>query len=57
MFIECTGKINVLFLNVLGMLKNVNVYEIFMQSENRKNIENIIADLIVEKKDLERILK
>ena len=46
-----------LFLNVLGMLKNVNVYEIFMQSENRKNIENIIADLIVEKKDLERILK
>ena len=41
----------------LGNVENVNVYEIFMQSENRKNIENIIADLIVEKKDLERILK
>lgn len=41
----------------LGNINNVNSDEIFMQSESRKNIENIIADLLVEKKDLERILR
>ena len=41
----------------LGNINDVNSDEIFMQSESRKNIENIIADLLVEKKDLERILR
>lgn len=41
----------------LGNVDAVNSEEIFMQSESRKNIENIIADLLVEKKDLEKILR
>lgn len=41
----------------LGNVDAVNSDEIFMQSESRKNIENIIADLLIEKKDLEKILK
>ena len=43
---ECLGNIDV-----------INTEEIFMQSESRKNIENIISDLLIEKKDLEKILR